>query len=134
MCPAPGDPACNPQLASSTAGQPAGYRNPWVIKIDARYGKKKFHFYELLALLLHRRLTNPTLDCSAAPENPVRVEAEKELSMRRLISKFLADESGATAIEYCLIASGISIVIFVAVNSIGTQLNTKFAAVNNSLK
>lgn len=54
--------------------------------------------------------------------------------MRRLISKFLKDESGATAIEYCLIAAGISIVIVVAVNGIGTGLNEKFALVNTSIK
>ncbi|HKS17946.1 MAG TPA: Flp family type IVb pilin [Bradyrhizobium sp.] len=54
--------------------------------------------------------------------------------MRKLFSKFLSDESGATAIEYCLIAVGLSIVIVVAVNSVGTQLNTKFTSVNSSLK
>jgi pilus assembly protein Flp/PilA len=54
--------------------------------------------------------------------------------MRRLFSKFLSDESGATAIEYCLIAAGLSIVIITAVNGIGTTLNTKFTSVNSSLK
>jgi pilus assembly protein Flp/PilA len=54
--------------------------------------------------------------------------------MRGLISKFLADQSGATAIEYCLIAAGISIVIVVGVNSIGTSLSGKFTSVNTSLK
>ena len=54
--------------------------------------------------------------------------------MRRLISRFLDDQSGATAIEYCLIATGLSIVILAAVNSIGTSLNTNFTAVNTSLK
>jgi pilus assembly protein Flp/PilA len=54
--------------------------------------------------------------------------------MRRLISRFLLDQSGATAIEYCLIAAGISIVIVVAVNGIGSTLNTKFTSVNSSLK
>jgi pilus assembly protein Flp/PilA len=54
--------------------------------------------------------------------------------MRRLISVFLRDESGATAIEYCLIATGISIVIVVAVNGIGSGLNDKFVAVNASIK
>ena len=54
--------------------------------------------------------------------------------MRRLFSKFLCDESGATAIEYCLIAAGISIVIVVAVSGIGTTLNSKFTSVNSSLK
>ena len=54
--------------------------------------------------------------------------------MRQLFSKFLSDQSGATAIEYCLIAVGISIVIITAVNSIGTTLNTNFSSVNSSLK
>jgi pilus assembly protein Flp/PilA len=54
--------------------------------------------------------------------------------MRRLVSRFLSDQSGATAIEYCLIAVGLSIVIITAVNSIGTSLNTKFTSVNSSLK
>jgi pilus assembly protein Flp/PilA len=54
--------------------------------------------------------------------------------MRQLISKFLSDESGATAIEYCLIAVGLSIVIISAVNSIGSTLNTRFTSVNTSLK
>jgi pilus assembly protein Flp/PilA len=54
--------------------------------------------------------------------------------MRRLVSRFLSDQSGATAIEYCLIAVGLSIVIITAVNSIGTGLNTKFTSVNSSLK
>ena len=54
--------------------------------------------------------------------------------MRQLITRFLSDQSGATAIEYCLIAAGLSIVILAAVNSIGTTLNTKFTAVNASIK
>jgi pilus assembly protein Flp/PilA len=54
--------------------------------------------------------------------------------MRQLFSKFLSNESGATAIEYCLIAVGLSIVIITAVNGIGTGLNTKFTSVNSSLK
>jgi pilus assembly protein Flp/PilA len=54
--------------------------------------------------------------------------------MMQLFSRFLSDESGATAIEYCLIAAGLSIVIVTAVNGIGSTLNTKFASVNASLK
>jgi pilus assembly protein Flp/PilA len=54
--------------------------------------------------------------------------------MRPLFSRFLSDQSGATAIEYCLIAVGISIVIVAAVNGIGTSLNTNFTSVNSSLK
>ena len=54
--------------------------------------------------------------------------------MRGLISRFLSDQSAATAIEYCLIATGLSIVILAAVNGIGTTLNTNFTSVNSSLK
>jgi pilus assembly protein Flp/PilA len=54
--------------------------------------------------------------------------------MRALVLKFLADQSGATAIEYCLIAAGISIVIVTIVNGMGSQLSAKYSAVNSSLK
>jgi pilus assembly protein Flp/PilA len=50
------------------------------------------------------------------------------------LKRFLRDQSGATAIEYCLIAVGLSIVIITAVNSIGTSLYTGFSSVNTSLK
>jgi pilus assembly protein Flp/PilA len=46
--------------------------------------------------------------------------------MRVVLSRFLSDRSGATAIEYCLIAAGISIVIVGAANGIGVTLNTTF--------
>jgi pilus assembly protein Flp/PilA len=54
--------------------------------------------------------------------------------MLQLISRFLNDESAATAIEYCLIAVGLSIVIITAVNGIGSTLNTRFTSVNTALK
>jgi pilus assembly protein Flp/PilA len=51
-----------------------------------------------------------------------------------LISRFLKDETAATAIEYGLIAAGISLAIIAAVNGLGTKLNTKFSSINSSLK
>jgi len=63
-----------------------------------------------------------------------RTEEALEFEMRKLISKFWVDQSGATAIEYCLIAAGISIVIVVAVNGMGTTLNGTFTSVNASIK
>lgn len=51
-----------------------------------------------------------------------------------LISKFLKDDTAATAIEYGLIAAGIALVIIAAVNGLGSKLNTKFTAINSSLK
>ncbi|HTN70366.1 MAG: Flp family type IVb pilin [Pseudolabrys sp.] len=47
---------------------------------------------------------------------------------------FLKDESGATAIEYGLIAAGISIVIVASVNSVGSTLNTTFSGISTQLK
>lgn len=52
----------------------------------------------------------------------------------KIIRRFLADESGATAIEYGLIAAGISLAIIAVVNGLGSKLNTKFTSINNSLK
>jgi pilus assembly protein Flp/PilA len=54
--------------------------------------------------------------------------------MIRILKKFIADESGATAIEYGLIAAGISLAIIAIVNGLGTKLNTKFTSINTSLK
>ena len=54
--------------------------------------------------------------------------------MKQKILKFLADESGATAIEYGLIAAGIALAIIAVVNGLGTNLNTQFTSINNSLK
>jgi pilus assembly protein Flp/PilA len=63
-----------------------------------------------------------------------RAVSTREFSMLQRVSRFLRDQSGATAIEYCLIAAGLSIVIITAINSIGTTLNAKFTSVNTSLK
>jgi len=51
-----------------------------------------------------------------------------------MIKAFLKDESGATAIEYGLIAACISVVIIVALQTVGTRLNTTFTNVSNALK
>ena len=47
---------------------------------------------------------------------------------------FLKNESGATAIEYGLIAAGISLAIIAVVNGLGSNLNDKFTSINSSLK
>lgn len=54
--------------------------------------------------------------------------------MKNLFSRFLKDESGATAIEYGLIAAGISVAIITAVNTLGGSLNTTFTKVEENLK
>jgi pilus assembly protein Flp/PilA len=55
-------------------------------------------------------------------------------NMKNIIKKFWSDESGATAIEYGLIAAGISLAIIAVVNGLGTNLNGKFTEINGSLK
>jgi len=54
--------------------------------------------------------------------------------MRKLLSRFWRAESGATAIEYGLIAAGIACAIILAVNGLGSQLNTTFTSVSTQLK
>jgi pilus assembly protein Flp/PilA len=54
--------------------------------------------------------------------------------MKNLFAHFAKDDSAATAIEYGLIAAGISVAIIAVVNGIGTNLNTKFGAVSTQLK
>ena len=52
----------------------------------------------------------------------------------KLLARFAKDESGATAIEYGLIAAGISLAIIAVVNGLGTSLSTKFTSISTSLK
>ncbi|MCK1334996.1 pilus assembly protein Flp/PilA [Bradyrhizobium sp. LB1.3] len=54
--------------------------------------------------------------------------------MKRMILKFWSDDSGATAIEYGLIAAGIALAIITVVNSLGTTMNEKFTSISTSLK
>ena len=53
--------------------------------------------------------------------------------MKNLVSRFVNDESGATAIEYGLIAAGIALAIIIAVNQLGTQISTTFTNVKNGM-
>jgi len=53
--------------------------------------------------------------------------------MNKLISRFVRDESGATAIEYGLIAALIAVVIIGTLTAVGTNLSAKFAAVSTGL-
>ena len=57
-----------------------------------------------------------------------------EAALQCILSKFFADQSGATAIEYGLIAAGIVLAIIAAVNGLGSTLNTNFTSINSSLK
>jgi len=54
--------------------------------------------------------------------------------MKKMLKEFIADERGATAIEYGLIAAGIALAIITAVNGVGTSLKGKFNTISSSLK
>lgn len=54
--------------------------------------------------------------------------------MKTLLVRFVTDNSGATAIEYGLIAAGISVAIIAVVNGIGSNLNSKFNTVSTQLR
>jgi pilus assembly protein Flp/PilA len=57
----------------------------------------------------------------------------KELPMKNLFVRFMKDDSGATAIEYGLIAAGISVAIIAVVNGLGSKLNATFTSVSSAL-
>lgn len=54
--------------------------------------------------------------------------------MRKSITRFIRDDSAATAIEYGLIAAGIAVAIIATVQALGTNLNTTFSTVSTALK
>ncbi len=54
--------------------------------------------------------------------------------MKNLFVRFVKNKSGATAIEYGLIAAGISVAIIAVVNGLGTKLNAKFTSISTQLK
>ena len=58
----------------------------------------------------------------------------QEINMTKLVKRLVKDESGATAIEYGLIAAGISVAIIAVVQGLGSQLNTTLGSVSTALK
>lgn len=54
--------------------------------------------------------------------------------MKNLVARFAKDESGATAIEYGLIAAGIGVAIITVVDGVGSELNTMFGTVKTGLQ
>jgi len=55
-------------------------------------------------------------------------------TLTTFVARFLADDAGATAIEYGLIAAGIAVAIIATVQALGTNLNTTFSSVSTALK
>ena len=54
--------------------------------------------------------------------------------MKKLLQRFIRDETGATAIEYGLIAALIAVVIITAVKNVGTRLTATFTTISGNLK
>jgi pilus assembly protein Flp/PilA len=57
-----------------------------------------------------------------------------ELVMTNLVKRFAKDESGATAVEYGLVAAGISVAIIAVMQGLGSKLNTTFSSVQSAFK
>ena len=74
-------------------------------------------------------------DIRVKTETPTTLGCQKQVEaiVKNIVSRFLKDQSGATAIEYGLIAAGIAVVIIGAVNSVGTALNGTFSKVAASI-
>ena len=75
------------------------------------------------------RASNRGLDAATSP-----VVRNNLGEGKMLLRRFLNDDSGATAIEYGLIAAGISVAIIAVVNTLGTNLNTTFSSISSQLK
>ena len=66
------------------------------------------------------------------PGSPV--EIRENAILKRRLTEFLAHESGATAIEYCLIAAAIALAIIGLVNALGVKLAEKLSLIASQLK
>jgi pilus assembly protein Flp/PilA len=66
--------------------------------------------------------------------DPGSQRCSEDTIMKKTLKNFWIDESGATAIEYGLIATGIALAIITVVNGLGSRLNTKFGSISSSLK
>jgi pilus assembly protein Flp/PilA len=58
----------------------------------------------------------------------------EDIQMTTLVMRFFADDTGATAIEYGLIAAGIAVAIIATVQALGTNLNSTFSSVSTAMK
>jgi pilus assembly protein Flp/PilA len=79
----------------------------------------------------------PRMSCRASRSLAVKAWLDRRIFQERSmkhISNFIRNESGATAIEYALIASLIAVAIITAVSTVGGKVSTVFTEVGNSLK
>jgi pilus assembly protein Flp/PilA len=103
-----------------------------------------FHFTGITGIKNRWILTNLRIAIISFSDMSFKKALERQRGCRRSLLKgegqmsvfkrFLRDQSGATAIEYGLIAAGIAVAIVVVVKSVGTELNTTLTSVQNGLK
>jgi pilus assembly protein Flp/PilA len=89
---------------------------------------------ELFSTPVNDPATSVAVHCRHVGRRLSRTGRQREHQVRQLVLRFIADQTGATAIEYALIATGISIVILASVNSIGTSVNGMIAPIGSALK
>jgi pilus assembly protein Flp/PilA len=89
---------------------------------------------ELFSSPVNDPATNVAVHCQRGGRGLSRTGRQREHQVRQLVLRFIADQTGATAIEYALIATGISIVILASVNSIGTSVSNKITPISTALK
>jgi pilus assembly protein Flp/PilA len=100
---------------------------PWAV---ADWGISDLTYQSCILMKVQsNRLNRP--QPAIATTIPVSTE---DIHMTTLVMRFFADDTGATAIEYGLIAAGIAVAIIATVQALGTNLNTTFSTVSTSLK
>jgi pilus assembly protein Flp/PilA len=92
---------------------------------------------DFVSIITEKSSVLPHFSFSFDPYNPGRAGRSPRCSAgddsMSLIARFLRDDAGATAIEYGLIAAGISVAIIATVAGLGSKLNTTFTSVQNAL-
>jgi pilus assembly protein Flp/PilA len=115
------------------------------MKQGLRFAPEPFCFCRVIQARIARNLQENSAKTRAFPaiccwsfvsrlRPAFRTNATHKGSTMQLFKRFLQNQAGATAIEYGLIAAGISIAIIAVVNGLGTQLNTTFSSVSSQLK
>jgi pilus assembly protein Flp/PilA len=119
------------ELVSQISFVKSGLQNRGVYRHSIRF---YLIFRFVLIPLLIREFTYPHLLTPMTLRAREFIRSKGASFMSQLLTRFWKDQSGATAIEYGLIAAGISVAIIAAVNGIGTKLNTSFGSISTQLK
>src|ERR1700691_6796530 len=129
-------PSTSPEAPVLTRTGASLFRRPLSVSVRAVMRSTRFDLIFLVVLrpLLIREFTYPHLLTPMTLRARGFIRSKGANFMSQLVTRFWKEESGATAIEYGLIAAGISVAIIAAVNGIGTKLNTSFGSISTQLK